>query len=306
MKTISTPFHAGEIAVQALAGETDIANRVGRMLQPELAPQAISFIQQQTMVVVASTDDQENIWASLLLGDEGFIEVLNPESLVIHEDALRSAPAGILFEHLQTENSVGLLFHEMESRRRYRANGTAIRRNGRIEINVQEAYPNCPKYIQRRLSSDTVAVSEVEVTRGQVLGSQEQEWIAQADTFFLATQSLAGKADASHRGGNSGFVEILPDGRLRIPDYPGNSMFNSLGNIHENPKAGLLFVDFEGGNVLQLSGTAKLIFDQHSAEDLQATGDTGRFWIFEPKEWIRTNNHHLSSWEYLDASPFNP
>ncbi|MEL7247025.1 MAG: pyridoxamine 5'-phosphate oxidase family protein [Bacteroidota bacterium] len=84
--------------------------------------------------------------------------------------------------------------------------------------------------------------------------------IRQADTFFWATQSSAGKADASYRGGKAGFVEILANGQLRIPDYPGNSLFNSLGNIHENPNTSLLFVDFEQGNVLQLTGKATLSF----------------------------------------------
>ena len=303
---MTSPFHSGEKAVQTMVGVSEIADKVGRMLQPQIATQAIPFIQQQPMVVIASTDAQEQLWTSLLIGDVGFIEVLSGDSLVIHEDSLRSATIDVLFEHLKEETAIGMLFHEMESRRRYRVNGMAVRRNRRIEVNVQEAYVNCPKYIQRRTFGAEKEIAEPQVSRGQALNTVEQQWIAQADTFFMATQSLAGKADASHRGGNPGFVEVLADGRLRIPDYPGNNMFNSLGNIYENPKAGLLFVDFHRGSTLQLSGAAVLEFDQNTVADMEKTGDTGRFWIFEPKEWVRTDHHHQANWDYIDASPFNP
>lgn len=303
---MTNPFHKGERAVQSMVGVADLASRVGQMLQPQIAANAIAFIQQQSMLIAASTDAEGQLWASLLVGNTGFVEVLNTQSLLIHEGALNSTDTDLLFEHLKTESAIGLLFHEMESRRRYRVNGKALRRNGRIELNVEEAYVNCPKYIQRRVLGAGEGEPQAQVSRGKEIGPQECLWIAEADTLFLATQSLAGKTDASHRGGNPGFVEVLDNGHLRIPDYPGNNMFNSLGNIYENPKAGLLFVDFQKGSTLQLTGAARLEFDQNSELDRQRTGDTGRFWRFEPQEWIRTDHHHSVSWDYLDASPFNP
>ena len=107
-------------------------------------------------------------------------------------------------------------------------------------------------------------------------------------------------------GGNPGFVEVLADGALKIPDYQGNMMYNTLGNIAQNGKAGLLFIDYKKRNVLQLSGTASLLFDQHNElDDLRTTG-TGRYWLFETKAWIQTDKQHDLDWEYMDASPFNP
>ena len=304
---MNSPFNAGEQAVQALAGESQIANQVGRMIQPEISVSAFPFIAKQPMVVVASADSKEQLWASLVVGEQGFAEVLSTSSLVLHEDQIQSAQTDILYENLKTEPQLGLLFHEMEYRRRYRINGTAVRREGQIQINVEEAYANCPKYIQKRtVSSQDEEPILPKVSSGQVLGALELDWIRQADTFFLATQSLAGKTDASHRGGQPGFIEVLESGQLRIPDYPGNSLFNSLGNIYENPKAGLLFVDFAEGNTLQLTGRATLSFDQNSVSDLEKTGDTGRFWLFEPTEWIRTEHQHQMHWDFVDYSPFNP
>ncbi len=112
--------------------------------------------------------------------------------------------------------------------------------------------------------------------------------------------------DASHRGGAKGFVEILENGTLKIPDYKGNSMYNTLGNFLLNPRAGLLFIDFQAGITLQLSGTASLLFNQSAGEDLQKTTGTGRYWLFETKEWILTEQHHQADWEFIDFSPFNP
>nr|WP_218822259.1 pyridoxamine 5'-phosphate oxidase family protein [Geodermatophilus pulveris] len=83
-----------------------------------------------------------------------------------------------------------------------------------------------------------------------------QAWIRSADTFFVATRSAAGDADASHRGGNPGFVQVLGDTELRWPDYTGNAMMMTLGNLRQDPAAGLLFVDRRDGSTLQLTGTA--------------------------------------------------
>ena len=77
----------------------------------------------------------------------------------------------------------------------------------------------------------------------------------------IATAHPERGADASHRGGNPGFVRIVDAHTLLIPDYAGNTMFLTLGNIQANPRAGLLFVDFASGSLLQLSGTAEIGWD---------------------------------------------
>ena len=82
-------------------------------------------------------------------------------------------------------------------------------------------------------------------------------------------------------------------------------MFSTLGNIYENPKAALLFIDYRKGQTLQLSGLATLEFNQHSDKDFHKSGETGRFWTFEIKHWIKTINHHQVNNEFIDFSPFN-
>ena len=110
--------------------------------------------------------------------------------------------------------------------------------------------------------------------------------------------------DASHRGGYPGFVEIIDGKRLRIPDYQGNSIFNTLGNIQLYSKAGLIFIDFERGVLLQITGDAKIFWQQYDPNN--KTGGTQRFWELDIKAWQQTQLPIDLSWEFFDYLPHNP
>ncbi|HVV73533.1 MAG TPA: pyridoxamine 5'-phosphate oxidase family protein, partial [Verrucomicrobiae bacterium] len=79
--------------------------------------------------------------------------------------------------------------------------------------------------------------------------------------FFVATVNSEFGADASHRGGNPGFIHVLDERRIAFPDYAGNNMFQSLGNLQTDPRVGLLFLNFETGDTLQLTGKAEVHWD---------------------------------------------
>jgi hypothetical protein len=141
-------------------------------------------------------------------------------------------------------------------------NGRGLLEGGRVFLTLQQAYGNCPKYIRSRLV-EPVAEGEASGPRAPGLraprlDARQQAWIARADTLFVASYHPEGGADASHRGGDPGFVSVLGPGSLSFPDYPGNNMFNTLGNIQAEPRVGLLFLDFETGGTLQLTGRAKV------------------------------------------------
>jgi hypothetical protein len=143
-------------------------------------------------------------------------------------------------------------------------NGTAaVATDGAILVTVAQAYGNCPKYIQRREPVEVrpAPPDPTRVARHRALTATARVQIARADTFFLATAHPTDGTDVSHRGGRPGFVEVASDTRLVWPDYQGNMMFMSLGNVAVHPFAGLLFVDFETGDVLQLTGRAAIDWD---------------------------------------------
>ncbi|NJM92085.1 MAG: FAD-binding oxidoreductase, partial [Rhodospirillaceae bacterium] len=116
------------------------------------------------------------------------------------------------------------------------------------------------------------------------LDDRARAMIAGADTLFVASyvdDATRGRmVDVSHRGGRPGFVRIGADGVLTIPDFSGNRFFNTLGNLLANPKAGLLFVDFETGDLLQLTGDAEIILDSPEIVSFQGAE---RLWHFHPR-----------------------
>lgn len=301
-------YHSGEREIQNLIGEVQIANRNGSVITNTIIKGAINFIEKQPMAIVSSKSRDGNIWVSLLIGDFGFTKVPDPNSIVFRRDLITSNPDDIFYDNIQFHSHIGSLFIELDTRRRFRINGHCSLHGTEIAVKIEEAYPNCPKYIQRRVISlpEYFKKTESSKVEGNNLADAEIQWIKDADTFFVGSCSAEGKLDASHRGGNPGFIEILEDGDLKIPDFSGNSLYNTFGNIFQNPNVGLVFIDFEMGQTLQLTGKANLLFDQLSESDLLRTNGTGRFWIFKTTQWIRTIDHHKVEWKFLEYSPFNP
>lgn len=213
-----------------------------------------------------------------------------------------------LWNNINYKSQVGLLLIDLTSRRRLRINGVMRQAQAAdYVIDVERVYPNCPKYIQRRqwkMPTAATTTSTKRSRRGKQLEAAQQIWIAQADTFFVASAHPEQGVDASHRGGLPGFVQVLDQVRLRIPDYAGNSMFNTLGNFVSYPYAGLVFLDFDSGRVLQLSGRPGILWD---LDDPQGnTGGTRRYWEFKLEEWRERELPFRLAWELLDYSPLLP
>lgn len=301
-------YHNGERKIQQMVGEELQANSNGRVITDTILKGAINFIEKQPMAIVSSVSRSHEVWTSLLVGDFGFTAVLDQNAIELDRDKIFSDDEDVFFQNLSVGAFIGVLFIELQTRRRFRLNGLVIGLGRKIIIKVVESYPNCPKYIQQRIisSSENYHPVKSEKTFGKVLIDEISIWILESDTFFVGSQGPSGSMDASHRGGNPGFIEILGERTLKIPDYSGNSMYNTLGNMIENPSSGLLFVDFEKRRTLQLTGKSTLLFNQSDPDDLLKTGGTGRFWLFEINQWLITSNHHSVNWEFIGYSPFNP
>ncbi|MBL6445996.1 pyridoxamine 5'-phosphate oxidase family protein [Fulvivirga sp. 29W222] len=301
-------FHQGEKEIQKRVGEQAVADRNGRAISNTITRGAFNFIEKQPMAVVSSADNKGQVWVSLLVGDFGFVTVPNAKALTIHKSRIYSDANDIFFQNLESNVNVGSLFIELDTRRRFRINGVASLHGDKIDVTVEEAYPNCPKYIQQRVISSRENFGQVKVEKAKEtsLTHDHINWIKASDTLFVGSQSNNSRFDASHRGGNPGFVDVLDEKTLKIPDYKGNGMYNTLGNFVQNPNAGLLFIDFQNQRTLQLTGTAEIMFDPTGEQDLVKTTGTGRYWLFRVKESIVTTNHHHVNWELMSYSPFNP
>lgn len=300
-------FHDGQLKVQLIAGEEEIAKQRIPMISNSLHPRSIPFIEHQVLAFPGSEDSKGNLWLSLIVGERGFIKIPSVNEITIDLSKIVSNKEDVFFKNIESKPTVGLLFHEAARRARYRAWGVARKNGNQLNFDIKMGYPSCPKHIQREIIelTDDSTVLASHYQQGTQLGELEKEWIIGAHTFFIATQTKKGDIESSHRGGDPGFIEIQENGILRVPDYLGNSMFSTLGNIYENPKTALLFVDYTKGETLQLSGNSELQFDQNSKDDLYKSADTGRFWTFQTKKWIRTIDHHKVNTKFIDFSPFN-
>lgn len=301
-------FHEGELIAQRNAQETDIAARNGANVSQSIIRGALPFVRQQKSLYAASIDPEGRVWASVLIGEPGFLQP-SEDAAVLTVDLARVArqPSDPLWENIRHDDRLGLLLLELQTRRRLKINGAAAVDGDTLTVRVTESVPICPRYIQRRhvtLEEPGRQQMPQGVSRGNVLGEAQLALVSQADTFFLASVHETHGADCSHRGGPPGFVQVLPNGVLRIPDYNGNSMFNSFGNFLLNPQAGLVFPDYEGRRMLQLNGTVDMFWDQPDPGN--ATGGTGRFWEFTVQHWIETQLPEALRMEFVDASPFLP
>ncbi|MEV4518568.1 pyridoxamine 5'-phosphate oxidase family protein [Dactylosporangium sp. NPDC049525] len=248
-------FHEGELATQERAGVRLEAARLAGMLGPGgLSRGAGGWLAERTLAVLAGRDRAGRLWTSALTGPPGFLDGagqrLRVDAAFAPGDPLHDLPAG---------QRVGLIAIDFATRRRMRVNGTlSVDEAGRdgLTVEVAEAFGNCPQYIwPRRLTGTTAAAAAPVFAPLPALTPADAAMVAAADTFFLGTAHPARGADASHRGGPRGFLRV-DGGDLWWPDYPGNNMFNSLGNLATDPSAALFVPDFGTGRTLHLSGTA--------------------------------------------------
>jgi predicted pyridoxine 5'-phosphate oxidase superfamily flavin-nucleotide-binding protein len=274
---ITTPagFHEGELAVQRRAGVAAQAARLAGMLAAaELRGGFARFLADRTFAALTARDDDGRLWISPLTGAPGFLDAIGPVTLMVHAAPLSGDP----LHHLPPGQPVGMVVIEFATRRRVRLNGRLAGADPNVlTVEVEQAYGNCPQYIQQRALYLAEESANAPATRAVGLTAADRAVISRADTFFIGTSHPTRGADASHRGGPAGFLR-LDDDRLWWPDYAGNNMFNTLGNLRVDAAAALLVPDFATGETVQLSGTADVDWTTPgSPGDDDATGRLVRF-----------------------------
>lgn len=100
-----------------------------------------------------------------------------------------------------------------------------------------------------------------EVTVRSAFTAEDRAFITSRPLLFVATADAQGHPECSYKGGLPGFVQVLDDRTLAFPDYDGNGMYRSWGNVLVNPAVGLLFLDFETPKRLRVNGSAQIAED---------------------------------------------
>ena len=301
-----SPWHAGERAVQRAVGVAAQMEAVGRRTIRRFMPdQHRAFFAALRFVVVGAVDAEGRPWASIVSGPPGFVTSPTPQSLRI---AARPGAGDPVQQAIAVGAPLGLLGIDLTTRRRNRANGrVAAADDDGFSLAVEQSFGNCPQYIQRREYHGRFADAPPCAEPLGELDAAARTLIGRADTCFVASAGPAGSdergsVDVWHRGGMPGFVAIGGDGALVVPDYRGNRYFNTLGNLAVNPRAGLLFVDFAGGDLLQLTGTTEIVWN---GPELRAHPGAERLWRFTPSSGHRLRGGFSLRLEFREFSPMS-
>ena len=295
-------YHAGEIAVQTKAGVRRQAHRLAAGIRGVMTPNRAEYVAEQRFAVLGTVDRRGYVWASVVTGKTRFIQALDERTIRI---AAAPAAGDPLAENLIQPGHAAIIVPDLALRRRLRLNGTGRIAGGIFELRAEQVYGNCSHYIQSRapVGERQWTTGGAGAVRASELSDEHQRVIASADTFFIATDHPESGADVSHRGGNPGFVRVTSSRRLAIPDYAGNNMFNTLGNLAVNPRVGLLFIGFESGRTLQLSGRAAIDWDAARAATMAGAA---RIIDLEIDEIVDNPHGFPLLYEFHEYSHFNP
>lgn len=267
-----SPFHKGEKLVQELMGVRSIEDWAKKVVRSYLPDQHRDFYEALPFLVVAARDENGQPWATVLEGPEGFVETLDEHNLWINAKTSRG---DALENSLMSGKDLGILGIELSTRRRNRVNGAIVESSEQgLSFKVGQSFGNCPQYIRERNWSRVSLKGQHAPIVSDKLSTSQQTWIANADTFFIASgyrdegESATYGMDVSHRGGDRGFVRVMSEKQILFPDYAGNNHFNTIGNLMLDPRAGFLFVDFETGSMLQLTGRAEIDWDSALSKEI--------------------------------------
>ena len=252
------PWHDGERALQQRSGVAERMAQAGpRVMRDEMPQQHRDFFAELPLLVAGTVDAQGHPRVTLFAGPPGFAVAPDARRLRLHPAWAEGAA-----DALQVGAPIGLLGLQAHTGRRNRLNGRITRsdREG-FEVTAGQSFGNCPKYIRPRRAEFVPAQGEAAVSELHALDDEARRIVHAADTFFIATAHPLARTggdasqgvDVSHRGGPPGFVEVVGD-TLEVPDYVGNSFFNTFGNLLLEPRCSLLFVDVASGDRLRLAG----------------------------------------------------
>ena len=274
------PWHSGEQALHARTGSVERMAEIGRQVIRDYMPdQHRELFNKLPTMLLGALDASGQPWATMLAGPPGFVATPDARTMTVSTALDGQDPALAALRALGVGAPVGLLGLEPHTRRRNRMNGRLRALSGEgLTVEVVQSFGNCPKYIQAR---DPLAWDDTPPALAHALGASLDAAaltrIAAADTVFIASASApvpgdgrADGVDVSHRGGPPGFVRIhrrLDGGvELRIPDFPGNRFFMTLGNLLSHPRAGLLIPDYASGELLHVAAQAEVVWTEAQRE----------------------------------------
>ncbi|KAL2835252.1 hypothetical protein BDW59DRAFT_168497 [Aspergillus cavernicola] len=253
---------------------------------PFLTPRAGLLMQQSPLLAIGALDHDGKPWSSLWGGEEGFATPTSASSFDI------KTPVGETYDPVvesllldSTGNSgkpVSFLAVDLENRRRVKlfgkitagslnvANDDERIRAGiaHLAVHVDGSLGNCPKYLNAKrivpAPPDPKLISETPQLHPGAI-----DLLSHADCLFISSSHGTQDMDTNIRGGPPGFVRVVsnePRGAVFVyPEYSGNRLYQTLGNLQTTPLAGYVFPDFETGNALFVTGTTEILLGKDAS-----------------------------------------
>ncbi|MDD5227569.1 MAG: pyridoxamine 5'-phosphate oxidase family protein [Methylococcales bacterium] len=173
--------------------------------------------------------------------------------------------------------------------------------------------------LQEQFNSSKLADRVNELIVHDEITSEEREFIQARDMFFISTVDEQARPTVSYKGGAAGFVRVIDNKTIAFPDYDGNGMFLTAGNIALNHEVGLLFIDFENPQRLRIHGEANIVLDDPLLADYYGAKSIIRITVrnlflncpryihqykkIEPSEYVPKEGYEapIPGWKKLDA-----
>ena len=249
MPRLTDPYHEGELAVQKRMGE-ELQAVVNAANIRSTADQGTARNLAQANIAAITTRLDGQLHVDVCSGPTGFTLLTSASHVRFSCD--HTLP-GTLIAGIEQGGLVGGVTLGFVARQRARVNGAAtIIDEFTFDVDADEVFFNCTKFISTRSEINEVITSPGRVDTG--------EFVARADMFFIGSHHPERGLDASHRGGNPGFVNF--DGAsLSWNEYPGNAMYQTMGNLIEHPEIAVVVPDLITGRQVHFHGKAKLTFD---------------------------------------------
>ena len=303
------PWHAGEEHMHSITKVHMTENPTS----PFLRPRAASMLQRFPLLAVGTVDDDGRPWATVWGGEAPFAQEIGDSVVgvrmtvdasfdpvvqalchgksrgeVIQEPEGKGRMVSGLSIHLEQRNRMKLFGRMVAGalQSQQEEEGKAV---GQIQlvVKIEQSLGNCPKYLNCKRIRPALPEPKL-ISEGPGLSPEGLDLLAKADMLFVASADRDKDMDMNNRGGPPGFIRVEsnnPSGAIIVwPEYSGNNLYQTLGNLSTTPRAGLVIPDFTTGSVLYITGTTEVLFGAsastllpHSTLAVQLTITSSRF-----------------------------
>jgi len=245
------------------------------------------MLQKGSLLALGTLDNHERPWVTLFGGSPGFSEPLgggfvgtrtlvDSENDPVVQALVGDAKDGEMSQPKDGGKMLAGLAIDLMTRKRVKIGGRMVagtvkevnvefedgaepQKQSQIQLvtKIEESLGNCPKYLNQYEIRPALVKAEL-VSSGSSLSDEGKTLTQRADMFFLSTSTPI-DMDVNHRGGAGGFVRVISSTCIAYPEFSGNRLYQSLGNLQINPKIGITFPDYGTGDVLYITGTTEIL-----------------------------------------------